>query len=317
MNQAKILENKLAKICVILNPTAGKGAAKKALPEIETCLNALKVEYDLILTEEPGHAISLAEKAGLNGYHTVAAVGGDGTVNEVINGLMVASEKGALTAKLGVIPVGRGNDFSFGMGIPQDVPSACRLLLNGKSRKIDIGWAQGGDYPEGRYFGNGIGIGFDAVVGFEAAKLPSFISGMPAYLIAALKTIFLYFDAPLLRIEIDGEFQEQPCLLVSMMNGRRMGGSFMFAPESEADDGLLNLCIAHQVSRLQVLGLFPKVMNGTQQDHPAIQMPTGKSIVVEALKGSLPVHADGETICHAGKKIEVKIFKQKIDLVCE
>jgi diacylglycerol kinase (ATP) len=311
------LEKNLEKSCVVLNPTAGKGAAKRAIPEIETCLESLNFDYDLLVTDFPGHAIQLSEEAGLNGYPTVVAVGGDGTVNEVINGLMRAEARGEAAVNLGVIPVGRGNDFSYGMGIPNDIPSACQMLVKGSTRKIDIGWAQGGDYPEGRYFGNGIGIGFDAVVGFEAAKLPSFISGMPAYLIAALKTIFLYFDAPLLRIEIDGEALEQPCLLVSMMNGRRMGGSFMFAPNSEPDDGFLNLCIAHQVSRIQVLGLFPKVMSGVQKDHPAIQMPTGKSIVVEALSGSLPVHADGETICRAGKKIEVKLLNQKINLVCE
>ena len=275
------------------------------------------MNYDLILTETCGHAIQLADEAGANGYQTVVAVGGDGTVNEVINGLMKSDARGELTASLGVIPVGRGNDFSFGMGIPQDIPNACRVLVNGNTRKIDVGWVRGGDYPDGRYFGNGIGIGFDTVVGFEAAKLPSFISGMPAYLIAALKTIFLYFDAPLLRIEIDEKVLEQPCLLVSMMNGRRMGGSFMFAPDSESDDGLLNLCIAHQVSRMQVLGLFPKVMSGTQKDHPAIQMPTGKVIRVEALHGHLPVHADGETICTAGDKLDIKIFNRKISLVCE
>ena len=307
----------MEKYCIILNPTAGKGSAKRALPEIETNLESLKIDYDLILTEHPGHAIRLAEEAGINGYRTVVAVGGDGTVNEVINGLMAAKNKGALTASLGVIPVGRGNDFSYGMGVPQEIPAACQLLVEGRTRKIDIGWVQGGDYPDGRYFGNGIGIGFDTVVGFEAAKLPPYISGMPAYLIAALKTIFLYFDAPLLRMEIDGQVLEQPCLLVSMMNGRRMGGSFMFAPDSSSDDGLLNLCIARQVTRLQVLGLFPKVMSGTQQDHPAIQMPVGETISVAALQGALPVHADGETICTAGKELKVKVLKHQLDLVCE
>ena len=307
----------MKKHCVIVNPTAGKGSAKKAIPEIEICLDSLQINYDLILTEFPEHAIQLAEEAGTNGYDTVVAVGGDGTVNEVINGLMSAGNHGALTSNLGVIPVGRGNDFSFGMGIPQDIPSACRLLVDGNTRKIDVGWVKGGDYPEGRYFGNGIGIGFDTVVGFEAAKLPPFISGMPAYLIAALKTIFLYFDAPLLRIEIDGEVLEQPCLLVSMMNGRRMGGSFLFAPNSESDDGLLNLCIAGQVSRAGVLGLFPKVMSGTQRDHEAILMPVGKNISIEAITGSLPVHADGETICIAGKNLEVTILKQQLEMVCD
>lgn len=307
----------MKKHCIIVNPAAGRGAAKKALPQIQDLLDSMAVEYDLILTEYPGHAIALAEEAGSNGYETIVAVGGDGTANEVINGLMRALDHGKLTSNFAVLPVGRGNDFSYGMGVPQDLEAACKLLVDGKTRKIDVGLVKGGDYPEGRYFGNGIGIGFDTIVGFEAAKLPPFISGMPAYLIAALRTIFLFFDAPNLRIDIDGEIIEQPCLLVSMMNGKRMGGSFMFAPDSESDDGLLNLCIAHQVTRMQVLGLFPKVMSGTQKEHHAIKMPFGQHITVEALSGTLPVHADGETICEAGSRLEVEILQQQLNLVCE
>jgi len=307
----------LLKHCIIVNPIAGRGAGKKAIPEIEAHLNSLGIDYDLLITNEPGHGIKLAEEAGASGYQTVVAVGGDGTANEVINGLMHASNNGKLTSRLAVLPVGRGNDFSYGMGVPQDLDSAIKILVNGHTRKIDVGFVKGGDYPEGRYFGNGVGIGFDAVVGFEAAKLPSFITGMPAYLIAALKTIFLYFKAPDLRVEIDGEVIKQPCLIVSIMNGKRMGGAFMFAPESEPDDGLLNLCIAGQVSRLGVLGLFPKVMSGTQRDHKAILMPIGEKISIEAISGRLPVHADGETICVAGKKLEVTILKQKLEMVCE
>jgi YegS/Rv2252/BmrU family lipid kinase len=306
----------LNKHCIIVNPIAGKGAASKAIPNIQEILDRLEIEYDMLVTEFPGHAINLAEEAGSNGYGTVVAVGGDGTANEVINGLMRAANKGRLVANFGVLPVGRGNDFSYGMGVPQELEAACQLLAGGKTRKIDIGLVKGGDYPDGRYFGNGIGIGFDTIVGFEAAKLPSFISGIPAYLIAALKTIFLYFDAPSLRIDIDGEIIEQPCLLVSMMNGKRMGGSFMFAPNSSPDDGLLNLCIAHQVTRLQVIGLFPKVMSGTQDGHKAIKMPVGRKIKVEALSGSLPVHADGETICESGQNLEVEILHQKLEMVC-
>ncbi|MFN2303148.1 MAG: diacylglycerol/lipid kinase family protein [Anaerolineales bacterium] len=303
------------KNCILVNPIAGKGAGTKAIPEIKSQLRHLDIEYDLCQTEYPGHGIELAKKAALEGYNTVVAVGGDGTVNEVINGLMEAASLSQLTSNLAVLPVGRGNDFSYGMGIPQDLESACNLLVTGNPRRIDIGFVKGGDYPDGRYFGNGIGIGFDTIVGFEAAKLPSFISGIPAYLIAALKTIFLYFDAPLLRIQIDDKTLEQPCILVSMMNGRRMGGSFMFAPDSSPDDGMLNLCIAHKVTRLQVLGLFPKVMSGTQADHHAIKMPIGQHIHVKALSGSLPVHADGETICEAGQELEVIILKQQLNLL--
>lgn len=301
---------------IIVNPTAGKGAAKKAMPEIEAILDRLGLDYDIKYTEYPGHGIQLAEEACVADYETLVAVGGDGTANEVINGMMQADREGESFPSLAVLPVGRGNDFSYGMGIPQDLEAACQLLAGDQSRKIDIGLVKGGDYPNGRYFGNGVGIGFDTVVGFEAAKLPSFISGIPGYLIAAVKTIFLFFNAPTIHLDIDGDMLEQPCIMVSLMNGRRMGGSFMFAPDSKSDDGILNLCIVSQVSRLQILGLFPKVMSGTQESHPAIKMPTGKSIKIKALSGTLPVHADGETICVAGHELEVDVLNKALNLVC-
>ena len=306
----------MKRYCLIVNPTAGKGAAQKALPSIEAHLKKFGVNYDLKITEYPGHAIQIAQEAGSNGYHTVVAVGGDGTANEVINGLMEAANGSQVTANLAVLPVGRGNDFSYGMGIVQDLEAACKLLVDGKTRQIDVGFLKGGDYPEGRYFGNGIGIGFDTVVGFEAAKLPSFIGGIPGYIIAALKTIFLYFKQPTILLDIDGEVLEQPCLLVSVMNGRRMGGSFMFAPDSASDDGMLNLCIAGKLTRLQALGLFPKVMAGTQGEHPAIKMSTGKEIKITAVSGTLPVHADGETICVTGQELEIQVFHKQLNLVC-
>ena len=312
----QLKENLLNKQLFIVNPLAGRGAAGKAIPEIKDKLQSLNIQYDLVQTEYPGHGIELAAEAVSKGYASVVAVGGDGTSNEVTNGLMQAGSQGSIKTRFGVLPIGRGNGFSYGMGIPQDLETAYQNLVDGHTRWIDIGLVKGGDYPDGRYFGNGIGIGFDTVVGFESLKLPSFIHGTPAYLIAALKTIFLYFDAPLLRINIDGEILEQPCLLVSVMNGSRMGGSFVFAPDSESDDGLLNLCIVHQVTRLQVLGLMPKVMSGTQSEHEAVRMPVGKNIQIEAISGTLPVHADGETICEAGKKLEVTILPRQLEMIC-
>ena len=108
---------------------------------------------------------------------------------------------------------------------------------------IDIGRVAGGLYPQGRYFGNGVGIGFDAVVGFVAQKKKR-LTGFASYIVAALKTIFLYYRAPLVRIEYDGQTLTLPSLMVSVMNGRRMGGGFMMAPQAQPDDGLFDLCIA-------------------------------------------------------------------------
>ncbi len=305
----------MKKYLVILNPSAAKGTAIKKKPEIEKLLQEKGLDFTLVVSEKPGAPMALAQAAADKGYDVVIAVGGDGTLNEVINGLMTAKLAGKKIPGLGVIPAGRGNDFAGSMGIPSDLAQAVQVIADGTIKTIDIGQVIGGTYPDGKFFGNGVGIGFDTIVGFEAAKLPSFLSGMPGYLIAAIKTIFLYFKAPKLRIVMDNETIEQPCLIVSVMNGKRMGSTFMMAPNSKPDDGLFSLMIIDQLSRMGMIKLMGKIMKGTQEGHPAVKMPLTSKLEITPITGSLPVHADGETICEKGDKVSIKIFAKQIDLL--
>jgi len=259
--------------------------------------------------------VTLAAEAFEKGFDVVVAAGGDGTVNEVINGLMTAKLAGRPIASLGVIPAGRGNDFAVSMGIPGDVAHSIKVIAAGQSKTIDIGQMIGGYYPEGKFLGNG--IGFDTIVGFEAAKLPPFLSGMPGYLIAAVKTIFLYFKASKMRVVMDQETLEQPCLIISVKNGKRMGSSFKMTPKSEPDDGLFSLMVIDQVGRLSMIKLLGKIMSGKQEGHPAVKMPLTGNVQITALTGSLPVHADGETICEKGDTITAKIYPKQINLIVE
>jgi diacylglycerol kinase (ATP) len=300
---------------VIVNPTSGRGAGERSIPAIENQLKALGVDYDICRTEGPWHAASLAKQAALEGVQVVASAGGDGTVNEVINGLMQAQQPVAEGAALGVLPVGRGNDFAFSMGLPLDLEAACRCLVQDSRRKIDIGRVAGGDYPQGRYFGNGIGVGFDAVVGFVALKMTR-LSGFPSYIAAALQTIFLYYKAPRIHLQVDDQSFDQKCLMVSVMNGRRMGGGFMMAPDARSDDGLLDLCIARQVSRLRIIRLIPIFMQGDQATQPEIRTLRAHTLSITALEGVLPAHADGETLCVEGKQLAVELLPRRLKLVC-
>jgi diacylglycerol kinase (ATP) len=302
---------------IIVNPTSAHGAAEQAIPRIEELLRGYGLAYDLVRTERPWHAAELAQQAAHDGYNVVVAAGGDGTANEVLNGLLLAQEAGASrSVAMGLLGIGRGNDFAFGMGVPQGVEEGCRILAEGRRRTVDVGRVSGGLYPNGRYFGNGVGIGFDATVGFEAAKMTR-LRGFLCYIVAALKTIFLYYSAPLLRIQLDDQALELPALLVSIMNGRRMGGGFLMAPQGRPDDGLFDLCIARQVSRLGVLALMPLVMKGTQGTHPAISMPRSRRVTVTALKGSLPAHADGETLCVAGQQLEMELLPGRLQTISQ
>ncbi|MGD9093096.1 MAG: diacylglycerol kinase family lipid kinase [Anaerolineales bacterium] len=299
---------------VIVNPTSGRGRGEEAYPLIESALNKLRLDFEMCRTEAPGHAIELAEAASKAGCDVVVSAGGDGTANEVVNGLTRARLQGRGTAALGLISVGRGNDFAYGVDTPPDLSEACLALAEGKRKTIDMGLSAGGDYPKGRFFGNGVGIGFDAVVGFEALKLKR-LHGFPSYIVAALKTIFLYYQAPTVRIEYDGEVLTQPALMVSVMNGRRLGGGFMMAPEGQIDDGLFDLTIADQVDRASIFGLILRFMQGSQVGHPAIKTARAAKVTITAEQGSLPAHADGETICEAGDKLELEIVPQALEVI--
>jgi YegS/Rv2252/BmrU family lipid kinase len=299
---------------VILNPISGRGTGLKSKPFIEETLKQHKLNFVIQTTEYPGHAIQLAKKAASEGSRVVVAVGGDGTSNEVINGLVQAKQEGLGTAAMGCICVGRGNDFGYSAGVPATISAACQAFVDDQRWMIDVGFVQGGIFPEGRYFGNGVGIGFDAVVGFEALKLKR-LHGFPSYIVAALKTIFLYYRAPTLRVEMDGKSFTQPALMISIMNGRRLGGGFMIAPQGQMDDGQFDLCIADQVSRPTILSLIPRFMKGTQGGHPAIHMHRTDRLQVSAVNGVIPAHADGETLCEAGESLQLHLVPKALELV--
>ncbi len=299
---------------IIYNPAARKGSAGKLLPKVEALLRERGFNYDLALTEQPGHAQAISRQAAEEGRELIVAAGGDGTVNETINGLMQANINGRGHPALGVLPVGRGNDFAFAMGIPQETARACDTLVHGRRRAIDIGRVTGGDYPQGRFFGNGIGLGFDTMVGFEAARI-TWLRGAASYFAALVKTIFLYSRAPVYEINLDGTTQRRPFLMVSIMNGRRMGGAFLMAPDSQPGDGAFDLCLAGQVSQIRILPLALTFISGKQGADPAVEMTRARKISIRAVEGSIPAHADGETLCTAGQALSVELLPGALEVL--
>ncbi|MGC9356620.1 MAG: diacylglycerol/lipid kinase family protein [Anaerolineae bacterium] len=301
---------------IILNPISGRGTGKDSDPLIKRHLADLGLDFDIVWTERPWHAAELAFQAAQDGYDVVVAAGGDGTVNEAINGLMRARQEGrdGIPA-LGVLCVGRGNDFAFGCGIPRDLAAGCETLAQGKRCAIDVGYVSGEGLTRSRYFGNGVGIGFDAVVGFESLKLKR-LHGFASYLVAALKTIFLYDRAPQVRIECDHRSTTLPALLVSIMNGRRMGGGFMMTPGSLMDDGLFDLCIGEEVNRLRILTLILQVMMGNHTNQRPITMERARRVTVTALRGTLPAHADGELLCTEAQRMSMELYPAQMEVLC-
>ncbi len=302
---------------IVVNPISGRGNGERIIPLIQEKLRNLGVDYDLVRTERPFHAVELARQAAVDGYDVVVAVGGDGTSNEVVNGLMQAKQDGhdGHQMAMGVLAAGRGNDFAYSVGMTADLEKGCQILAQGHRRRIDIGHVTGGQYPEGRFFGNSVGIGFDAVVGFEAAKMTR-LTGAISYLVAVLKTIFLYYKAPLVQIELDGQVMTLPALMVSIMNGQRQGGVFFMSPQAQNDDGQLDLCIVEEVSKARIFTLVPHFFNGSQFQQKEIAFRQTNRLVITALQGVLPAHSDGETLCIDGTELVVELLPGQLDVIC-
>lgn len=300
---------------VIVNPISGRGRGEKSIPQIESSLRESGLDFTLVRTERVWHAAELAEGAAREGYDVIVCASGDGTVNECINGIMNAKKAGHNSVAFGVLGVGTGNDFASGIGIPDNLDDGLKALRENKRKKIDLGFVKGGYYPEGRYFGNGIGVGFDAAVGSEAVKL-RWARGLPAYLIGAFKTVFLYYNPPNVEIILDnGETIRQTSLMVSVMNGKRMGGGFKMAPESKPDDGHFDLCIAEGVSKGRVFTLIPHFLRGTQMTQPEVKMRRAKKVSIRSLDKTFPAHADGEFICLEGKDLTLEVLPLELEII--
>ncbi len=300
---------------IIVNPICGRGLGEKSIPAIEARLKQAGAEYRLTRTDRPWHAADLAEQAIREGYDVIVCASGDGTINEAINGLMKARHAGINHAAFGVISIGTGNDFSGGVGIPTDLEHSLDALLADKRKKIDIGLVTGGDFPQGRYFGNGVGIGFDAAVGTAANKV-TWTSGLLSYFIGVIATVFVYYTPPKVHIQIDGKDIVQYALMISIMNGQRMGGGFRMAPNSKVDDGLFDLCICETAGKMRIFGLIPYFLKGTQEGQPEIKMMRGKKVTVTALQGDFPAHADGEMLCSKAKSLTMEILPGELEIVC-
>jgi len=300
------------KIRVILNPVAGKGKAAQQYPKIERFLLKQERNFEILLTKKPGDALEMARDLPLEPDDITVAAGGDGTCNEVINGLL--TRPAALPPVFGILPVGRGNDFSSTPGIPRDVEQALRVIIAGNLRPLDAGFVKGGFFPDGRYFINGIGIGFDTKVGFEAAKMK--IKSGISYFLGALINLARFEPSPVIRIRYDENEMTLPATLVSVVNGRRMGGSFYMGPQALLDDGLLDLCcVRHQPGRLKLLKIFSLYTKGTQLGHEGVYSGRGVSFHLEALEGGMAAHCDGETVCYEGKELEISCIPGALRLI--
>jgi diacylglycerol kinase (ATP) len=296
---------------VILNPSAGKGNGARMEPVIRGYLDRLGLDYDLVLTEALWHAAELAQQAAADGFEIVVSAGGDGTTSEVVNGL-VAAANGGVAGTLGVIPLGSGCDFANTAGVPADVEESCTRLVEGSPKLVDIGRVSIPGEPT-RYFDNTLGIGFDGVVTLEARKFKR-LRGMALYLPVVLKTVFLDFKPPTVKVELDDEVLELSALMVVVANGPREGGGFFIAPEAKPDDGLFDICAVNHMSRMAMLGIIPKFMNGSHVSEDTVAMRHSKRIKITS-PDNLIAHADGEMISTEHHEIEIEMLPRQLRVI--
>lgn len=267
------------KTLYIVNPVAGR---RKSLKIWNTIKEYIKSDFDFVFTEAPGEATQIASRARSQNFTRVVAVGGDGTICEVANGLALSD------VELGIIPAGTGNDFARTIGIPPDPVKALDVLERGCPGYIDLGRHEKG------FFINVAGVGLDAEVARAVNEDVKFLTGTPAYLYALAMTL-LRFSPRKAVIEIDGRKIHRKLWLIAVGNAKFYGGGMMICPDAVVDDGLFEVCIVNDISRLEIIKFLPKIFSGGHKNHPAFEVFRGKQVRID-MDVPTAAHADGDSI---------------------
>jgi YegS/Rv2252/BmrU family lipid kinase len=279
---------------VIVNPVAGAYSTRRKWPHISKLLKHVGLSFDYEYTEGVGHAIELARVAASNGYRYVVAVGGDGTVNEVANGILCST--GSSNTSLGVVSTGTGSDFTRSVGIPRNYAVACSFLTSSRRLLIDVGVVEYKSKGQSlqRFFINAAGVGFDAAVVEATERLPKYFGGTIPYLFGLLRSLFGYKNKSVV-LHLGTKVENKRILSVVMANGCYFGGGMYMAPQAELNDSLLDVVIVGDIGKLELLKALPMVYKGTHINHPRVRMEKATHVTVESSERIL-VHADGELL---------------------
>lgn len=295
----------MPRIVVVLNPRAGRGRGGQSRADVERLLTAavpqaaIPTTWRIVETEASGHARELARQAAESGADILAAAGGDGTLNEVVNGLMGQMET---NVTLGVLPLGTGNDFARCLGIGTDLNKGVEALVHGVTRPLDVGKMDVGnaavgkeeEQANGRWFLNIAGCGFDAIVAERVNRGFPLLRGTAAYL-AAIAHSLLHLKPATLTLTLDGETETVRALMCSVANATSYGGGMLVAPDARIDDGLFDICLLREAGRLEFVRAFPRVFKGTHTTHPKVTMRRARRVHIES-DVPLPLLIDGEVI---------------------
>ena len=298
---------------LIFNPYAGKGAVRSSAEKILEMLRKAGLDAELRETHAPMQAAEYAEAAAKEGAERVLITGGDGSINEAVNGLVSAQKQGFSGTALGIIPNGRGNDFCACVGIPQKLEQSVEILSRDHRMRCDVGAAGDGTFE--RYFINGSGFGIESAINYYASL--SKLKGKISYIYGIVKSIFNDLCIQDAHLTIDGKEMDYPFVMFAAMNGRQEGGGFRLAPKFKLNDGLLDICmVGGNLPPARLLLTIPHLSSG-KLDYPGILSMQAASVRVhlEPAKKGLFSQVDGETIIRNGYDFYSKISPWKIDII--
>ncbi|UCD99732.1 MAG: diacylglycerol kinase family lipid kinase [Chloroflexota bacterium] len=286
---------------VILNPYAGRWLALERKEQLESTLKEAKIDYELVVTNGPGHGIDLAKQAVEQGFNPVIAAGGDGTYSEVINGIVAANNNDG-SVEFGVIPLGSANDLAENLNLPKEIPAAVGVIVGGYTRKMDL--CQVND----RYFGNNAAIGLEPYITLIQQRIKR-LKGSFRYLTATLLGVK---DKPRwdMSLEWEGGSYEGPVTLVTVGNSPRTGGIFYMTPHADPFDGLLTFVYGFMPTRRRILSLLPRTMKpgeGSYVEHPQIHEVNTPWLKVSSIQPT-PAHADGEVFAEQIHDLSYRVF---------
>ncbi|HEV8303341.1 MAG TPA: diacylglycerol kinase family protein [Gemmatimonadales bacterium] len=289
---------------VILNPAAGRGAARRALDPVCRAFRAQGWAVDAAETARPGHGTELAAQAATNGARYVIAMGGDGTVHEVANGLLAARAP----ATLGVVPIGSGNDFAKLVGVYRHDPvRAVARLVTATPQRFDVGRVLD------EWFVNSMGFGFGPAVVRTRNAMPG-LRGFLSYLVPVLRT-FATFRPPLFEVSATGFHERGYMMMVEVCNGTTAGGSYRFAPGADPADGRLDVCLIRRVSLPRFLLAIPRVIRGTHGRMREVALLQAREIVIRSPQEPLLLHLDGELREPGVRECTVKIEPGRLNVM--
>lgn len=277
---------------VIVNPVAGAGKTAKLWPQIASFLDSLDICCDPVLTEYPGHAVSLAEEAIREGYKTLVSVGGDGTLNELVNGIYHCGLPADVC--LGVICTGTGSDYIRTLRLPLDYHAAGRLLLSDKRQKVDLGTVR--CKCEGkvvkRAFINFAGVGFDAEIVRATTVKYKALGKVTAYLLALFSVLSTYRPRDV-TITIDNEIKRKRVYTVMMSHGKYGGGGMYVNPGADPSDGLFDVLTVGALSKPDLLWSLPRLYKGTHSTHPKVSVVKASKVGIDS-DTEIAVQVDGD-----------------------